>query len=194
MWWRLSISHLLKACLFAVKTDLVQTIFLAMGLVFLAALQDMLPQFGGTKAPLLQVFALYMVFAEPLDGKSRDRRTDGSARWLVTAGAAGFLLEALSGFPLGCCIGFLLAACALARALRQIAVASLSPVVLGAVVAMVFSLLQEVWLDAWGVTGGGPALVRFFAGILLAAVTGATLFAILPRLERFAGLREEVAP
>ena len=64
--------------------------------------------------------------------------------------------------------------------------------VLGLVVAAVFAPLQEAWLGAWGTYGGGSSFVRFVASALPAAVTGALLFWILPRIERFAGLREEV--
>ena len=48
------------------KTDIVQTAFVAISLVLLAALQDMLPSgAGGAKLPLIQVFALYVALADP---------------------------------------------------------------------------------------------------------------------------------
>ena len=48
------------------KTDLVQTAFVAISLVILAARQDMLPSgAGGAKVPLVQVFALYVALFGP---------------------------------------------------------------------------------------------------------------------------------
>ena len=129
------------------KTDHVQIAFLAIGLILLAALQDMVPPFCGAKPPFLLVFALYVA----LTASGRTQRSRKGARpvtrWIWTACAAGYLGEALSGLPLGCCIGFMLPVC---------------------------------------------AIVRFVASALPAAVAGAILFSILPKIERFAGLREEV--
>lgn len=173
------------------KTELVQIAFVAISLVLLAALQDMLPSFGGTKIPLLQVFALYVALTEPLHASERRSRTSRSVRWIWTAGAAGYLMEALSGFPLGSCICFLVPACAFAHMLRRMADPDLSSVSLGIVAALAYAPLQEAWLAAWGGVGGDSAVVRFFASIAFAVLAGAVLFAILPRIERFAGLREE---
>jgi len=154
----------------------------------------MLPAFGGAKPPFLLVLALYVALGirqwERVESKSGNGR---SHAWIWTAFAAGYMTEALSGLPCGCCIGFMLPACALAHAVSR-AVADMSPAMLGMTTAMLFAPLQEGWLDAWGVTGGGSAFVRFFASALPAAVVGAVLFGILPRLERFAGLRGEVDP
>ena len=97
-------------------------------------------------------------------------------------------MEALSGLPFGCCMGFMLPACAMARAVRR-TVEDMRPVTRGLVASMIFAPLQEAWLDAWGVIGGGSAFVRFFASALPAAAVGAALFAFLPALETFAGLR-----
>ena len=175
------------------KTDHVQIAFLAIGLILLAALQDMVPPFCGAKPPFLLVFALYVALTT--SGRSRRRNGDRPVtRWMWTACAAGYLLEALSGLPIGSCICFMLPVCALARFLLrsgngygcQVSVS------LGLVVATVFAPLQEAWLGAWGAYGGGSSFVRFVASALPAAATGAVLFSILPRIERFAGLREEV--
>ena len=102
------------------------------------------------------------------------------------------LVEALSGLPLGCCIGFMLPVCAIVRFLLRTGEEVQSSASLGLVVAAVFAPLQEAWLSAWGTYGGGSAFVRFVASALPAAVAGAILFSILPKIERFAGLREEV--
>ena len=174
------------------KTSLVQSVYIAIGLVLAAALQDMLPAFGGVKAPFLQVFALHVALTAKGGLRSNGRNARHSTRWIWTALLAGYLMEALSGLPFGCCMGFLLPACALARAVRR-TVEDMSPAALGLVAAMIFAPLQEAWLDAWGVIGGGSAVVRFFASALPAAVVGAVMFVCLPRMEAFSGLREEGA-
>jgi hypothetical protein len=176
-----------------VKTDLVQTAFVAISLVFLAALQDMLPTGAGwSKFPLLQVFALYVSLVDPPRARENRPRAPRSIRWAWTAGAAGYLLETLSGLPFGSFIGFLLPVCALAHVLRTIAPPDLSRPLLGMAAAAAYTPLQEAWLAAWSV-GGDSAVVRFFVSIIQAALAGAGLFAFLPRVERFAGLREEVS-
>ena len=188
-----SISRPSNTCSSAMKTDIVQTAFVAISLVFLAALQDMLPSFGGAKPPLLQAFSLYVALVDPPSADERRARARHSIRWALTAGAAGYLMEALSGLPLGCCIGFMLPVCALAHMLRRIVSLDLSRPMLGMAAALAFTPLQEAWLGAWGAAGGDSAVVRFFASIVLAVSAGAVLFALLPRIERFAGLREEAS-
>lgn len=176
------------------KSDIVQIVFVFIALVLAAALQDMSPAFGGAKPPFLQVFALYMATRRPPDAKERGvRQADGRhpQSWIWTAIAAGYMMESLSGLPWGCCIGFMLPACALAHAARRFA-ADMPATTFGMTAAVLFAPLQEAWLDAWGVTGGGSAFVRFFASALPAAATGAALFFVLPGIERFAGLRGRV--
>ena len=173
------------------KTDHVQIAFLAIGLILLAALQDMVPSFCGAKPPFLLVFALYVALTT--SGRLRRRNGDRPVtRWMWTACAAGYLLEALSGLPIGSCICFMLPVCALARFLLRSGDGRQVSVSFGLVVAAVFAPLQEAWLGAWGTPGGGSSFVRFVASALPAAITGALLFLIVPRIERFAGLREEV--
>lgn len=186
-----STSRPSKTCSSTVKTELVQIAFVAISLVLLAALQDMLPSFGGAKIPLLQVFALYVALTEPSRASERRSRTSRSVRWVWTAGAVGYLMEALSGFPLGSCICFLVPACAFAHMLRRMADPDLSTVALGIVAALAYAPLQEAWLASWGGAGGDSAVVRFFASIAFSVLAGAVLFAILPKVERFAGLCEE---
>lgn len=175
------------------KTDLVQTAFVAISLVLLAALQDMLPPgTGGSKIPLLQVFALYVALVDTESPGARERRPRAprSVRWAWTAGAVGYLMETLSGLPFGSCIVFMLPVCALARMLRNIAQPDLARPLLGMAAAAAYTPLQEAWLAAWGV-GGDSAIVRFFVSGIQAILSGAGLFALLPLIERFAGLREE---
>lgn len=174
------------------KTDHVQIAFLAIGLILLAALQDMVPPFCGAKPPFLLVFALYVALTASGQAQRSRKGARPVTRWIWTACAAGYLVEALSGLPLGCCIGFMLPVCAIARFLLRTGEGAQSSASLGLVVAAVFAPLQEAWLSAWGTYGGGSAFVRFVASALPAAVAGAILFSILPKIERFAGLREEV--
>ena len=176
------------------KTDIVQTAFVAISLVLLAALQDMLPSgAGGAKFPLIQTFALYIALADPPRTDGRRPRAPRSIRWAWTAGATGYLMESLSGLPFGSCIGFMLPICAVAHMLRNIAPPDLAKPLLGMAAAAAYTPLQEAWLAAWDSTGGDSAVVRFFVGILQAVVAGAVLFPILPQVERFAGLREEAS-
>ena len=134
------------------KTDLVQIAFVAISLVFLAALQDMLPPgAGGAKLPLIQVFALYVALVDTPDAQTRRPRAPHAMRWAWTAGTAGYLMEMLSGLPFGSCIGLLLAVCALARMVRRIAPSVLARPMLGGVVAVAYVALQEAWLAARGV-------------------------------------------
>jgi hypothetical protein len=175
------------------KTEIVQTAFVAICLVLLAALQDMLPSgAGGAKFPLVQVFALYIAIADPPRTDERRQRAPRSVRWAWTAGGAGYLMESLSGLPLGSCIGFMLPVCALAHMARAIVPSDLAKPLLGIAAAAAYMPLQEAWLAAWDSTGGDSAVVRFFVSIVQAALAGAVLFPLLPLAERFAGLQEEV--
>ena len=174
------------------KTDHVQIAFLAIGLILLAALQDMVPPFCGAKPPFLLVFALYVALTASGQAQRSRKGARPVTRWIWTACAAGYLVEALSGLPLGCCIGFMLPVCAIARFLLRTGDGRTSSVSLGLAAAAVFAPLQEAWLSAWGAYGESSAFVRFVASALPAAAIGALLFSILPKVERFAGLREEV--
>lgn len=174
------------------KTDLAHTAFVVIGLVLLAALQDIVPPCaGGVKVPLVQVFALYVALSGSSPLEEKRPRAPRSFRWAWTAAAAGYLMEALSGLPPLSCIGFMIPVCALARTLRHIAPPDLASPLLGMASAAAYVPLQEAWLAAWGASGDS-AIVRFFVSLVLAALTGAALFRLLPAAERFAGLREEV--
>lgn len=173
------------------KTDLVQIAFVAVSLVILAALQDMIPPgAGGAKVPLVQVFALYVAISGPSGLEEKRPRTPRSFRWAWTAVAVGYLMEALSGLPPFSCIGFMLPVCALARMLRAIVPSNVAKPLIGMVAAVAYTPLQEAWLAAWS-AGGDSVVVRFFVSLVLAALAGATLFPLLPLIERFAGLRKE---
>lgn len=170
------------------KTRIVQIVFIVVCVVLAAALQDMLPTFGGTKPPILMSLVLAWAFLErePRD-PAKTKRPFYAASWIPVAVLAGAFEDALSGFPTGCASGFLVLAGGSARLLRPLT-HGLEPVALGVVTAMVAAPFHELWLCMWDVVGDDPSgLVRFFAGALPAAPTGAVLFALLPRLLTVSG-------
>jgi len=177
-------------CSSAVKTSIVQMSFVLVCTVLGAALQDMLPSFGGTKAPVLLVLALHWTFAQH-ENEVRNRifsraRLYG-ARWLLAAFFTGVFEDALGGLPMGCATTFTVLACLAARVQRE-AMRDFAPAVRGLMVAMLAAPFYELWLAVWGVTGHGTLLlVRFFASALPAAVTGLAVFAWMPVLERHVG-------
>lgn len=190
MCYRPSTSPRWRTCSFAVKTKIVQILFIFLCTLLAAALQDMLPSFGGTKPPLLLALTLYWAFTETvLD--SRDRKTGNAhalaMRWVFVAFLAGAFEDALSEFPIGCATGFFLLAGVAARLLRPFAF-PLSPLALGLVSLMVAAPFHEIWLSVWGVAGTEPSLlVRAFASALPAAPTGALAFMLLPWGEQLVG-------
>ena len=156
------------------QTRAVQILFTLICLVFAAAAQDLVPSFGGTKTPLLALFALYTAL-QP------------SRRWVLVSLAAGAFEDALNGSPTPCCAFFTLLAATGAHFLRPVARA-LPPAGVGACVAMVAAPIHELWLSTWGVLPPGcSVLVRFFASALPAAAAGALVFAVLPAAERRTG-------
>ena len=156
------------------QTRAVQIIFTLICLVFAAAAQELVPSFGGTKAPVLILFAIYTAVRP-------------SRRWMLVALAAGAFEDALNGRATPCGTFFALLAATGAHFLRPFA-ADLSPAGVGTCAAMATAPIHELWLSAWGALPPGcPVLVRFFASALPAAVAGALLFAALPAAERFAG-------
>ena len=157
------------------QTRTVQTLFTLICLLVAAAAQELVPAFGGTKAPVLVLYALYAA-------------TRPARRWMVVALAAGAFEDALNGSPAPCCAFFSLLAATGAHFLRPF-VSDLPPAGAGAGIAMVAAPVHELWLSIWGVLPPGcPTLVRFFASALPAAAAGALLFAALPAAERLAGL------
>ena len=156
------------------QTRVVQFLFSLICLVLAAAVQELVPSFGGTATPALVLFALYTAF-QP------------SRRWLLVSLAAGAFEDALNGSPTPCCTFFTLLAATAAHFLRPVA-HGLPAAGVGACAAMVAAPIHELWLSAWGVLPPGcPVLVRFFASALPAAAAGALIFAALPAAERRAG-------
>ena len=156
------------------QTRAVQILFTLICLVVAAAVQELVPSFGGTKTPVLVLFALYTAF-QP------------SRRWILVSLAAGAFEDALDGTPTPCCTFFALLAATGAHFLRPFA-HDLPPAGVGACAAMVVAPIHELWLSAWGVLPPGcPVLVRFFASALPAAAAGALIFLTLPAAERRTG-------
>ena len=156
------------------QTRAVQILFTLICLVSAAAAQDLVPSFGGTKTPMLALFALYTAF-QP------------SRRWVLVSLAAGAFEDALNGSPTPSCAFFTLLAATGAHFLRSFA-SDLPSAGVGAGAAMVAAPVHELWLSTWGALPPGcPVFVRFFASALPAAAAGALLFAALPHAERHAG-------
>ena len=156
------------------QTRAVQIIFTLTCLVFAAAAQELVPSFGGTKTPVLLLFALYTAVRP-------------SRRWMLVALAAGAFEDALNGSPTPCCTFFALLAATGAHFLRPFTY-DLPPAGVGVCAAMTAAPIHELWLSAWGALPPGcPVLVRFFASALPAAAGGALLFVLLPGAERLAG-------
>lgn len=176
------------------KTRVVQIAFILAGVVAAAALQDMLPAFGGTKPPVLTALVLAWALLEP---EPRDRaagkRPFYAARWIPAALVAGAFEDALSGFPTGCASGFLVLAGATARLVRPLTRMLALPV-RGLVATMAAAPCHEAWLCMWGVVGDDPSgLVRFFASALPALPVGAAVFALLPALVQATGFEGTAA-
>ena len=156
------------------QTRYVQILFTLICLVFAAAAQELVPSFGGTKTPVLLLFALYTAVRP-------------SRRWMLVALAAGAFEDALNGSPTPCCTFFALLAATGAHFLRPFTY-DLPPAGVGVCAAMTAAPIHELWLSAWGALPPGcPVLVRFFASALPAAAAGALIFAALPAAERRAG-------
>lgn len=177
-------------CSFVVKTRIVQCLFILLCTVIAAALQDMLPSFGGVKPPILLALTLHWAFSEHApDARERasEKSSSFAVRWIFAAILAGAFENALSLFPFGCATGFMLLAGISARLSRSVSAGLVHPA-LGLVAVMVAAPLHEVWLCVWGVAGEDPSLfVRFFASALPAAPIGVVVFTLLPFFERHCG-------
>ncbi len=166
--------------------NFVQIVFTLAAVIVLAAAQDMLPAFCGTKAPLLMLFVLQSAFDEPRRNLRQNERFT-LPRWLPTAVLAGAFEDALSGFPAGCSMAFMPLAGLAARFMRSTA-DGLPAALVGLASATVAAPLHELWMAVWDVLSPDSApAVRFFASALPAAPAGAALFAALPALRRHAG-------
>ncbi|MGN0853222.1 MAG: hypothetical protein ACI4Q3_07570 [Kiritimatiellia bacterium] len=170
------------------RTSVLQSAFIFAAVLVAAAFQDMAPSFGGAKPPLLLLAVLYWSFTEPRRNKRRSAPPE-LPYWIPAAVLAGLFEDALSGFPLGCAVGFMVLAGFAARFMRM-TVLEMPPARLGFAAAILAAPLHELWLAVWGVVGDVPSpLVRFFASILPAAPAGALLFAVLAFLELHTGFK-----
>lgn len=156
------------------QTRTVQILFTSLCLVAAAALQELLPSFGGTKPPMLALFAIYTAL-QP------------SRQWISVAIAAGAFEDALNGSVVPCCMFFDLLAATGAHFLRPVT-RDLPPAGVGAGAAIVAAPVHELWLAIWSVLPPGcSAFVRFFASALPAAAAGVAAFLLLPMAERASG-------
>lgn len=172
----------------AVRTNVLQSAFILTAVIVLAALQDMLPSFGGAKAPLLLLATLHWAFTEPRRNKRRSAPTE-LPYWIPAAILAGTFEDALSGFPIGCAISFFLLAGLAARFMRM-AILGMPTAMLGFAAAILSAPLHELWMAVWGVVGDIPSpLVRFFASALPAALAGPLLFFGMSFFERHTGFK-----
>lgn len=171
-----------------VRTNLLQSAFILTMVVVAAAFQDMLPSFGGAKAPLLLLLVLHWAFTEPRRNMRRSAPKE-LPYWMPAAILAGAFEDALSGFPFGCAVSFILLAGLAARFLRRTTL-NIPPALFGLAVAIVAAPLHELWFAVWGVVGDVPSpLVRFFASALPAAPAGALIFFGLSFLEHHIGFK-----
>lgn len=172
----------------AVRTNLLQSAFIFTVVVVVAAFQDMLSSFGGAKAPLLLLAVLHWAFTEPRRNTRRSAPTE-VPYWIPAAILAGIFEDALSGFPLGCAVSFMVLAGVAARFIRR-TVTDIPPAFLGLTAAILAAPLHELWLAVWGMIGDTPSLtVRFFASAFPAAPAGALMFIVLPFLELHTGFK-----
>lgn len=172
----------------AVRTNLLQSAFIFAVVVVVAAFQDMLPSFGGTKAPLLLLAVLHWAFTEPRRNKRRSAPAE-LPYWIPAAILAGVFEDALSGFPLGCAVSFMVLTGVAARFIRK-TVTDIPPAFLGLTAAILAAPLHELWLAVWGMVGDTPSLtVRFFASAFPAAPAGAAIFIVLSFLEHHTGFK-----
>ena len=102
------------------KTEIVKICAAVVGLVFLAAAQDLAPVVCGAKPPLLLVFSCIAGVPASI--------------------AAGLFADALGGLPFGCSAVFFLAASLLTRYLKPFA----------CIVATASAVLYQAWMIIWG--------------------------------------------
>ena len=158
------------------KSNAVQTVFALIALVLGAAVQDVLPPFGGAKAPILAVLSVYAALRRPLPTA------------ISTAFAAGALADALGSLPFGCSIAFFAMTACLVRSLRDTIVGMPLPLA-GVLLSAICAAALEAWYGIWGVFGNAaPATARALSAAVPAAFAGGILFCVLPSIEWAAGI------
>jgi len=162
-----------------VKNSIVQIVALVLGVVFSAALQDMLPVFGGVKPPLVMAVVVYVAFRSSL------------AYALGTGFAVGVLLDSLSGVNAFCAVVSMPLAALGVYFLRD-SLEEVPGFVSGALTVAAAAVFGEVWLAVSGAAAGDAGLlVRILAAAMFSLPLGAAMFALLPQVARHVGLEEE---
>ena len=102
------------------KTEIVKICVTIVGILALAAAQDMSPAAFGAKPPILLMF--------------------GCIAGVPAAVAAGLFTDALGGLPFGCSAVFFLAAALLARFMKSAAFP----------ISVISAAMYQIWLLLWG--------------------------------------------
>lgn len=163
------------------KNSVVQIVSIVFGVVLAAALQDMLPAFGGVKAPFVTAVVVFIAFRMTL------------ALALGIGFAAGLLLDALSGVSVFCATVSMPLVALGVHFLRD-PLAEVPHFAAGALMVAAAAVFGEVWFVASGFVDAAAVLfVRTSAAAILSAPLGAAIFALLPYMGRYVGLEEEEA-
>lgn len=161
------------------KNNVVQIVSIVFGVVAAAAMQDMLPTFGGVKPPLVTMVVAFIAFRMSF------------AHALGIGFGAGLFLDALSGVSAFCATVSMPIVALGVYFLRE-SMENVPHFVAGALVTAAAAVFGEVWMAASGfAVGDAGLLVRIPAVFVLAIPVGAAFFAILPRMGRHVGLEEE---
>jgi len=161
-----------------VKNRTVQIVSLVFGVVLATAAQDMSPTLAGVKPPFVIAIILFAAFLSPLPLS------------LAVAAATGLFVDALTGLPALCATCFLPMLALGSHFIRKGLPEIPSPAT-GAASTVAAAAIGEVWLAICGFSAVGTDLfVRVCAATLLAAPTGAAIFALLPWLCRHIGLED----
>lgn len=149
------------------------------GIVFAAALQDMLPAWGGVKPPFVMAAVTFVAFHASL------------ATALGFGFGAGILLDSLSGVN-AFCATVSMPLVALAVHFLHGSMDEVPNSVAGAFAAAAAGGFGEVWLAVSGTAAEDAGmLARVMDAAILAVPIGAVLFASLPWLGRHIGLEAE---
>ena len=156
------------------KESLSKFLFLVTTVVFLAALQDVTPDFGGVKPPLLLSATLWFSFTRARTGASIG----------ILAVCAGAFCDALGALPFTCNTTFFLLAALAVFALNDL-VRSVSLPLAGCAVMLLAAPAGELWLASWH--SENELAIRFFSSGVCAIVCGVALIPILEFLAEHAG-------
>ena len=147
------------------KSKLVHLLFVFLALVLGAALEDMLPSFGGVKFPVLLGLAAAAAASD-----------DQAPVWVMTAVAAGAFEDALAGQPALTAVVFFTAVALGVRLTR-----------LPQAWTVVAYPAYQLWAGLLVTGSGGGVFGRFLVAFPVGALTLAVVFGAFPYLRRKAG-------